>query len=383
MAIWKDTLEAALNAVVGDRLEARGNALRIEMGLYDRGQPLDALPQGKGKLCVLVHGMGCTESCWPYLDESESDYGRLLERDYGLSPLYVRYNTGLPVWQNGRKLAELLQSVVEDSPVEVEAITLIGHSLGGLLIRSALHQQGRTGWAALVRRAFYLGTPHKGSPLERAGRGLTSVLQSVPEPVTQMLGNLGNQRSAAIKNLGHGEIVEAGPPIPLADGIDHYVIAGSLAHPVFAALLGDGLVPVEAASASELGAQLGLFQGLHHMELAHHPSVYAWIAARVGAPDPTEPVAPRVRFENKARLEGVLALLGEAVDEGSTAIQGVHETIASRPFDVLESLPLVAGPTRLVRSTHDAVLRGSYEATRGVNALLRRSRDGQPTEEKG
>ncbi len=369
---WKDTGEAALNAVVGDRLDANENVLGIEMALYDRGHRLETLPAGTGKLCVLVHGMACTESCWQFPEHPELDYGRLLEREYGLNPLYVRYNTGLPVWSNGRKLADLMQSVVDDSPVPIEAITLIGHSLGGLVIRSALHQSGGDGWASLVRRAFYVGTPHDGSPLERAGKVTTSVLQSIAEPVTKMLGNLGDQRSAAIKNLGQGHIVETGETIPLAERIEHYVVAGTLPQPVLAAVLGDGLVPVEAATGRHLDAKLGLFEGVHHMDLAHHREVYEWIAGRAGAPDPTEPLPPQVRIEEKKRLEGVLDLLGEAVHEGSSAIQEVHETIASRPYDVLEKIPVLATPTRWVRSGHFAVLRGTYGTIRGVNALLRR-----------
>ncbi|MEM1023137.1 MAG: alpha/beta hydrolase [Myxococcota bacterium] len=374
MNAWKDAAEAALNAVVGDRLEASGNPLRIQMGLYERGRPLDALPAGDGRLCVLVHGMGCTENCWQFPRDPDVDYGRLLERGYGLTPLYVRYNTGLPIWDNGQRLAGLLESVVRDSPVAVQSLTLIGHSLGGLVIRSALHQAEHALWARRTERAFYIGTPHRGSPLERAGRWARSALGNVPEPVTQMLGDLSDQRSAAIKNLGDGDIVDGGATIPLADGVDHFVVAGALPQALLAQVLGDGLVPVDSAAGRDPSATLGMFEGLHHMDLAHAPEVYAWIAERVGAPRASEPVPPRVREEEKARLLGVLELLGEAVDEGSSAIQRAHEAIAERPYDILEDIPPLRAPTRLVRAGHFAVLRGTYGAIRGINDLLRRPR---------
>lgn len=372
MNTWKDAAEAALNAVVGDRLEATDNPLSIEMGLYDRGRALAALPAGDGRLCVLVHGMGCTERCWQFPGAPEDDYGRLLEREYGLSPLYLRYNTGLPIWENGLTLASLMRSVLAESPVAIRSITFIGHSLGGLVIRSALHQAEDTEWSRRVERVFYIGTPHQGSPMERAGRLTRAVLGAVPEPVTQMLGDLSDRRSAAIKNLGHGDIVEGGAAVPLAKDIDHHVIAGALSQSLLAKVIGDGLVPVASATGSDASAKLGLFPGLNHMELAHSAEVYAWIAARVGPPRPTAPRAAEVRQEEKARLDGVLRLLTETVDESTTAIQRTHEAIASRPYDIVERVPLLGAPTRIVRAGHFAILRGTYGTIRGVNGLLRR-----------
>jgi pimeloyl-ACP methyl ester carboxylesterase len=372
---WRDEGEAALNAVVGDYLDQRGSELAIKMGLYHRGRPLDALPAGTSRLCVLVHGMACTETCWSFPENPDTDYGVLLEHEHGLTPLFVRYNTGLPIRSNGEQLAALLQSVVERSPVPVEELTLIGHSLGGLVIRSACHQAGDQAWLPLVRRAFYLGSPHLGSPLEKAGHVATSVLHAIDDPVVQLLGDLAEIRSAAVKDLRHGDLSEHGEPVPLDERFDHYLVAGSLPGP-WAAVLGDGVVRVESATGAvrtrpAADDQVGLFPGLHHMAILHHLDVYQWISQRCGPPDPTRPVEPRVRSdEHTRRLNAYLELLEDAVELGSSAVQEVHEAIAARTYDIIEAVPPLQAPTRAVREVHFRVLRGTYAALRLANKLV-------------
>ncbi|MFH1809962.1 MAG: alpha/beta hydrolase [Pseudomonadota bacterium] len=371
----RDAFEAALNAVLGDYLEARESSLAIQMGLYRRGQPLDELPHGTAKLCVLVHGMACNERCWAYPDDPDTDYGVLLEKEHGLTPLYVRYNTGLTIRTSGQHLAALLQSVVDRSPVPVQELTLIGHSLGGLLIRSACHQGQQSSWLPLVRRAFYLGSPHLGSPLEKAGHVATSVLHAIDDPVVQLLGDLAEVRSAAVKDLRYGTLANDGAPVPLDERIEHYLVAGSLPGPL-AALLGDGVVRVASAtgvSASRAGAvdAVGLFPGLHHMAILHHPKVYAWIARRCGPAQPTIPVAPSLRaYPRGGRVGAYLELLEDAVDKGSSAVQEVHEAIAERTYNIIEAIPPLRAPSRAARAAHFRVLRGTYATLRLVNSLL-------------
>ena len=43
-------------------------------------------------------------------------------RSAGWTPVYVRYNTGRRISENGRSLAELLEETVADWPVDVEEI---------------------------------------------------------------------------------------------------------------------------------------------------------------------------------------------------------------------------------------------------------------------
>ena len=139
---------AAVNGLFGDELAHRGSSLAIPMSLRTRdGQEVSperkalatTLPQISGRLCVLVHGLMSTESVWGFPGRPDLTYGELLARDRGLTPLYVRYNTGRHISTNGRELASMLRTLVAEWPVRVREIALIGHSMGGLVVRSACH----------------------------------------------------------------------------------------------------------------------------------------------------------------------------------------------------------------------------------------------------
>lgn len=373
---WQDAAEAALNAVIGDRLDAAGNPLATPMAFYDRGRALEALPEGTSRWVVLVHGMACTERCWDFEDPAEPDYGRRLEAQLGLTPLYLRYNTGLKIRDNGRALSALLQAALEASPVPIEELTLIGHSLGGLVIRSACHEGRAQPWTARVRRAFYIGSPHLGSPWERLGRAATAVMKAVPDPVVELIGEVADARSEAIKNLGDGDLREDGARLPLDPRFEHYVVAGALAPTLLSRLIGDGLVQVDSAvEAAASEEHVGHFPGLHHMALAHHAEVHEWLAARCGPGAPAAPTAAPTAARtdedaHRPRVAATLALLSEAVEEGAIAIQRVQEELTSRPYDVIEAVPDLRAPTRLVRAVHFGILRSTYAAIRGANAVF-------------
>ena len=120
---------------------------------------------------VFVHGLGNHESMWgqSYLD---------VVRAHGATPLTVRYTTGQAIADSGAELADLLDRLVAAWPVAVERIVLVGHSMGGLVIREGLAAGGH--WRGLVTDVITLGTPHSGAPLERvAVRGL-ALASSLP-----------------------------------------------------------------------------------------------------------------------------------------------------------------------------------------------------------
>ena len=85
---------------------------------------------------------------------------------------HVRYNTGLHVSENGRGLARLLDEMVEEWPCQLEELVLIGHSMGGLVARSACHYGAS--WTDRVRHVFCLGSPHLGADLEKGANVLGS-----------------------------------------------------------------------------------------------------------------------------------------------------------------------------------------------------------------
>jgi len=296
MATTLDQILAVLNGAVGDMLARTGNGLQLEMGWFRNGLPVRperaalarAYPEATPRVVVLVHGLMCTESIWTLPDGS--DYGSLLARDLGLTPLYVRYNSGLSIPENGARLSALLATLHEEYPITLEEIVPLGYSMGGLVIRSACHAASRTGepWLDRVRRAVYVGTPHRGAPLERAGRFVTRVLRLVDDPYTRLVADIADLRSDGVKDLGNA-VLHPDHPVPLLPGIRHYLVAGSVSHdPLVTRLFGDALVPVASATDGGCtdGASLALppshirFRpGLGHLALAHHPLVYDDIRA--------------------------------------------------------------------------------------------------------
>jgi pimeloyl-ACP methyl ester carboxylesterase len=299
---------AALNGVCGDHLEATGNPLAIAMEPVQCGLPVAVTPRGLAAaypdpsphIAVLLHGLCLSELGW--CRDKQPDIGSRLHDSLGLTPVCLRYNSGRHISTNGQQLAGLLDELCSAWPLPVESLSLIGHSMGGLVIRSACwygHQAGRP-WLEKMRRAVYLGTPHHGSPVERAGHLFDLAMRSIQyvEPLS-----FGGRRSAGIKDLrygnlldedwlqqdsGHG-LVDRRLEVPLLNGVDHYFAAASVGRherdPI-GHLLGDWLV----RSGSALGAHANaarrlsfrpencrIFHAKGHLDLLSDAEVHAQI----------------------------------------------------------------------------------------------------------
>jgi hypothetical protein len=159
-------LRSALNAAVGDHLAASANPLAIAMGFRAAGQPVPLttdglrahLPDPTDRLCLFIHGLGCDEHCWQLYSETAWDppgqhYGPLLRAELGYTPLYLRYNTGLPIADNGNELARQIQLLLAAYPQPVRELVLIGHSMGGLVARGACQHAAAEAlpWLKLTR----------------------------------------------------------------------------------------------------------------------------------------------------------------------------------------------------------------------------------------
>jgi pimeloyl-ACP methyl ester carboxylesterase len=241
-------------------------------------------------VAVIVHGLGCNEGCFRFPGGSE-DYGSLLAKEKGFLPLYLRYNTGRRVSQNGADLARLLDETWQACGDGVDELVLIGHSMGGLVLRSACHQGGDRPWTKAVRHAFYLGSPHLGAPLERFANVAAAVLGRVPTTATRVIGDVLKSRSAGVKDLRYGNLTDADwldldPDALLADrrvvvpwlpGARHHRVVGHLVPA--APFVGDGMVTPESGSAGQ--ADVTVMPGLDHLALARHPKVYAFIAEQL------------------------------------------------------------------------------------------------------
>jgi alpha-beta hydrolase superfamily lysophospholipase len=335
---------AILNGAHGDLVERAAPALAVRMSVRSGGRavPVDAaglraaFPDATGSIAVFLHGLTENEAAWCFRAERhhgsrDVTYGTLLHRDLGITPVFLRYNTGLHISDNGRALDELLAALVRAWPVPVQDVVLIGHSMGGLVARSGLHQAGggtaeAHPWTHLVRDTVTLGSPHLGAPLERGVHRLTHALARLPE--TRPLATLLALRSVGIKDLRRGTLVEADwsgrdlddvragehTHVPLHDGARHFVVLVTLSrNPAGRAadLLGDLLVPPRSASGDTGDDDRLAFPpdhvhrlgGLHHFDLLNHPLVYerirAWLVDR---PEGARPDAPRQGTEPSARI---------------------------------------------------------------------------------
>lgn len=247
--VRQEALRAAINGVYGDHLAATGNPLAVPMRLRRDGRPLTltreklaaAIPDAGSRLLVLVHGLCTNDLRWR---RSGHDHGAALARDLGYTPVYLHYNSGRNVADNGAEFADQLESLAAQWPVALDELTIVGHSMGGLVARSAVQaaQGEQLAWPKRLRRLVFLGTPHHGALLEQLGSWVEAALHA--SRYSAPFARLGAARSAGITDLRHGS------DVALPAGIDCFAIAATLgvrARPVQDQLLGDGLVPLDSA----------------------------------------------------------------------------------------------------------------------------------------
>ncbi|MEM7136367.1 MAG: alpha/beta fold hydrolase [Myxococcota bacterium] len=317
-----DQAQASINGLWGDYLARRQSDLDLGMDFRVDGRSLqldpqslrDAIDQPSSKVAVFVHGLATTEWLWS-LDSEEHygtpavTFGSRLRDDYGITPLYVRYNTGRHISQNGQALSELLAELVDAYPLRIEEITLVGHSMGGLVARSAAHYGDvhRSSWVSHLRHLACIGSPHLGAPLEKSVNLLAGILRRVDAAGAQVPAEVLGTRSAGIKDLRHGYILDdewygADPDsvflnarrnVPLVDGVGYYFVAATISpdpsHPI-GTLLGDLLVRLPSASgqapepAHRIPFRSGVvLPGMDHVHLANHPAVYDALQGFLGA----------------------------------------------------------------------------------------------------
>ena len=204
---------AALNGVVGDHLASTGNPLALRMRFRREGRALkldrdllaEAFPDATSKLAVLVHGLCVSDLQWT---RQNHDHGAALARDLGFTPVYLSLQFGPPHLVNGRAFAEALEALVAAWPVKIEDFIVIGHSMGGLVARSACRYGEEAGhaWRGKLTTLVFLGTPHHGAPLERIGNWVDVILGKAPYAAA--FGRLGKIRSAGVTDLRYGNLMD-------------------------------------------------------------------------------------------------------------------------------------------------------------------------------
>jgi len=304
---------AALNGVMGDRLQASANPLALTMTLrikelsapdskgLEANLPLnDQIPGASPKLLLVIHGLCMNDLQWTTQQDGQCvNHAETLAQALGYTPVYLRYNTGLHVSQNGHALAAQLEQLVQNWPAPLTELSVLVHSMGGLITRSALHYATQDGqhWPKLLKNIMFLGTPHHGAPLERAGNWVDVILGSTP--YSRPFAKLGQLRSAGVTDLRYGHVLDADwqghdrfrrkpdsrQPVPLPEHVACYTVAATRAAKrckLADQLVGDGLVPLNSALGRHDDAarqlvfarerQLIVYR-THHMQLLSSPEV--------------------------------------------------------------------------------------------------------------
>jgi pimeloyl-ACP methyl ester carboxylesterase len=272
----REAVLSALNGVLGDQLQDTANPLTITLSLRHEGNPLllekaalaKRLTQATGKLLVVVHGLCMNDLQWTTGGYNHAD---ALAKELGYTPVYLHYNTGLHTSVNGQQLADVLEALLKAWPQPVEELSLLAHSMGGLVSRSACHTAEQTGmaWRSKLKNIVFLGTPHHGAPLERVGNWIDRTLGS--NFMTKPFAAIGQIRSRGITDLRYGHVLtsswevdgqeidrfERSPdsrvPLPLPAGVSCFTVAATRSSEhgesstVKNALTGDGLVPLRSA----------------------------------------------------------------------------------------------------------------------------------------
>ncbi|MFC5141633.1 esterase/lipase family protein [Actinomycetospora rhizophila] len=297
-------LTGAVNGLVGDHMVALDNDLAVPMALYtstleDEHGELPADPEALRavvadhperdltRLVLFVHGLGETEHAWRLYGEASAGegYAERVASATGATPLLLRYNSGQRIADNGTALSLLLTDLFARWPETVRRLDLVGHSMGGLVLRHACHHAVQTGqpWVGAVRRMVYLGSPHRGAPLahrvdqlatqlSRWSRSLATRSGAELAPGMRTWGEFLDRRSAGIRDLVAGV---SDTEVPLLAHASHHAVAAcvtSSAHSPLANALGDLLVPVDSAGGSVTDVEP--LTSSHHFHLLNDPDVH-------------------------------------------------------------------------------------------------------------
>lgn len=302
---------AVLNGYVGDLLHETDDPLAIQMTLRenDADVPLTAAalsahyPNATRRVVIFVHGLIENENWW--FPDGRRDFGSRLRDDLNVTPLYLRYNSGRHISDNGAELSALLEQLVAEWPVSIRELTVVGHSMGGLVAKSALRQGVDSGakWPAKLRHLVYLGVPHRGSLVEYGANLAAWTLDRVPESAP--LARPFRLRSKGIKDLRFGYVAESdwtgldqdairdtprrGDDAPFPLHVNEHFLTVSM-NGLLGTAFGDLLVRPRSGrdNLDESEPDRVHLEGLHHFALLSHDRVYArlhrWLDEHVVVP---------------------------------------------------------------------------------------------------
>ena len=209
----------------------------------------------------MVHGLCMNDLQW---NHNQHNHGELLAQELGLTPIYLQYNGGLHISENGQNFNAILEELLNVWPVAVEEFIIVAHSMGGLVSRSAFHygKKGKKNWTKHLKKMVFLGSPHHGAPLERIGNYIDHIFEfiSYVKPFTR----LSKMRSSGITDLRFGSLLEEDwkeldrfknhpkgrKHVALPKNVSSYAIAACIEkeeNNLKARMIGDGLVQLKSA----------------------------------------------------------------------------------------------------------------------------------------
>ncbi len=443
---WANISRSVLNGIVGDYLAKENNPLAIEMAFYHYDHPLVinetlahqlSFPGNKpltNKVIVLIHGLTNLETIWNFKTDLNAqqttqeqtlqqapenidldNYGSRLQQDFGYTPLFLRYNTGLSIKENGQNLSDILTQFIKFYPIQVDELVLMGFSMGGLLSRSAqkIANDNDLAWLEKLANCYYIGTPHEGSPLEKFGHITSSIVKSVPLNYVNQWADWIDLRSQGIKDLKDGLLnlnnTSSSPENEAADPYQqsvkcgsfvehaqHHFISGGVSENKYSItnkLVGDTLVRHSSAhpiSAPD-NAKNAHIEGVSHVPLAHSNKVYLqikqWFNEHVTNHDilSFKAQATAVSFDyntpevnelsSQEIISGTLDLLLKAYDHSINSVEKTHNAIVNTTNSTLEKVPAVKEISKPLSKTHKDIIDTIYYSLRKGGKLAQRGAD--------
>ena len=299
----REAVAAAMNGVLGDHFEKGENPLAINMSFRIDGQPLDAnqlaefIENASNNVTIMIHGLCMNDLQWT---RDGHNHGDLLADELDHTIIYLHYNTGLHVSENGRKLAEKLDAIKLKKGMK---LNIVGHSMGGLLARSACYyaKESNQSWLSIIDKIIFLGTPHHGANLAKGGHWADVLLQI--SPYSAPFAKITKVRSSGLTDLRHGSIIDEDWQsederriVALPENVACYAIATITSEKPTAKLsdkiVGDGLVTINSALGIHQNIQLDLniakqnqWTGheISHMQLLSSKQVYQVIKGWLGS----------------------------------------------------------------------------------------------------
>jgi pimeloyl-ACP methyl ester carboxylesterase len=455
---WANISRSVLNGIVGDYLAKEHNPLAIEMAFYHHNHPLILnetlahqlkFSSGKpltNKVIVLIHGLTNLETVWNFTTDLNAqeitkaqnisptssehvtggttvnfenieldNYGLRIQHDFGYTPLFLRYNTGLSVKENGQNLSDLLNHLIKFYPIQIDELVLMGFSMGGLLTRSAqkIANDNNLAWLEKLTNCYYIGTPHEGSPLEKFGHITSSIVKSIPLDYVNQWADWIDLRSQGIKDLKDGLLnlnsssisPESNEPDPFKQSVkcgsfvehaQHHFISGGVSekkHGVANKIVGDTLVRHSSAhpiSAPD-NAKNAHFEGITHVPLAHSDKVYQqikhWFNEHMSdiqtvtfeAQETTTPFndnTPRLNeLSSHEIISGTLDLLLQAYEHSVNSVEKTHHSLVNQTNTTLEKVPTVSKVSKPISKMHKEIINTVYYSLKRGGKLAQKGAD--------